>query len=64
MSQHSPSPVEPLAYRTPDACRALGIGKTKLFELLKDGTLKRVRVGTRVLVTAASLRAVAEDGAE
>jgi excisionase family DNA binding protein len=34
----------------PEACHVLGIKKTKLFELLKNGTLARRKIGKRTLV--------------
>lgn len=46
-----------------DARRATGLGRTKIDELLKNGTLKSVKVGTRRLVTIASIRALADQAA-
>ncbi|WP_018263342.1 helix-turn-helix domain-containing protein [Methylobacterium sp. WSM2598] len=45
-----------ISYTTPEACAALGIGKTKLFELLARGQIKAVKVGARLLFTDESLR--------
>jgi excisionase family DNA binding protein len=39
-----------------DACRITGIGKTKLYELLGNGTVESVVIGRRRLVKVASLR--------
>ena len=50
--------VQPLTYTVPDAIRASGIKRTKLYELIGDGRLKVTKVGRRTLVTAASLRAL------
>jgi excisionase family DNA binding protein len=47
---------EPLAYNVNDACRALGIGRTKLFELIKSGAVDGRRAGGRLLIPAESLR--------
>lgn len=39
-----------------------GLGKTKLYALMRDGHLESVRVGRRRLVKADSLRALLEKG--
>lgn len=43
-----------------DAAKALGIGKTKAYELIADGSLKQVKIGRRSVVTVESVRAFAE----
>ena len=45
----------PLLVPIPAACRRLGVGPTKLRELLSDGQLQSVHVGTRRLVVARSI---------
>lgn len=40
----------------PDAARALGIGRSKAFELCASGELQSVRIGRRRLVVAEGLR--------
>jgi excisionase family DNA binding protein len=44
----------------PAAGKALGVGRTKVFELVASGALRSVRVGRRRLVPVAELRAYAE----
>jgi excisionase family DNA binding protein len=39
-----------LAYRIDDFCRAIGLGRTKVYALIADGTLRTVVVGGRRLV--------------
>lgn len=51
---------EPLAYSITDACRVTSIGRTKLYEMLKNGTLEARRIGGRTLIPAASLRRLIE----
>ena len=51
---------EPLAYSVADACRAIGIKKTKLYALLKDGRLQARRLDGRTLIPASSLRRLIE----
>ena len=33
-----------------DLCKLLPIGRSKVYELLKNGTIKSIRVGTRILI--------------
>lgn len=57
-------PPEPLAYTIHDACRISSIGRTRLYELIKEGKLEARKVGKRTLVMAASLRRLIEEGAK
>jgi len=41
-----------------EALRATGIGRTKLYQLISEGKIEVVKIGTRSLVTTRSLRAV------
>ena len=50
----------PLAVRVSDATRLTGIGKTKLFELIADGTLETTNVGRRRLILYRSLEQLIE----
>jgi hypothetical protein len=57
--------MEPLLVNTSTARDMLGkIGKTKLFELLRDGKLDRRKCGSKTLVTLKSIEAFAEKGDE
>jgi excisionase family DNA binding protein len=40
-------------------CDALSVGRTKVYELIGDGRLETVRLGSKRLVKAASVRAFA-----
>ncbi len=46
-----------LAYRIPDACRVLGLGRTRLYALIAEGKIEARRCGGRTLIPADSLRA-------
>ena len=46
-----------------DAARSLGIGKTKLYELIGQGKLKTVKIGRRTLVKTDSIRALVNQAA-
>lgn len=47
----------PIALTTAEAARSLGIGKTKLFQLIANGTLPAIRLGGRTLVRREDLEA-------
>lgn len=53
MSGHQP--VEPICVRVNDAARMIGIGRTKLYELISAGELETVKIGSATRVTTASL---------
>lgn len=48
----------PLANKIPDACRRLGIGRTVLYELIKSGELRTIKIGTRTLIPETELQKV------
>ena len=52
------SKISPIAYKISDAARVLGVGRSSLFKLLKEGKLRRVRIGTLVLIPRESLEAL------
>lgn len=62
-SEASPFHPEVLTMSVADSCRATSLGKTQLYQLIKEGRLKVTKVGKRTLVSVASLRALVE-GAE
>lgn len=51
-------PAHALAFTVGAASELSGLGKTKLYELLRDGTLRRIKVGDRTLIGGDSLRAL------
>jgi hypothetical protein len=55
-------PIEPLTVRIPVAIQLTGIGRSKLYELIKAGDVETVKIGTATLVTMASLRRLVERG--
>ena len=48
--------VEPICVRVNDAARMIGVGRTKLYELISSGELETVKIGKATRVTIASLR--------
>lgn len=55
-------PIEPLTVRIPVAVQLTGIGRSKLYELIKSGEVETVKIGTATLVTMASLRRLVDRG--
>lgn len=58
-----PLPFEPITVRIPVAIKLTGIGRSKLYELIKSGDVETVKIGTATLVKVASLRRLTERGA-
>lgn len=56
-------PIDPLLADTETARAMLGnIGKTKLFGLLREGMLERVKLGGKTLITIESIRNLVSRG--
>ncbi len=53
----TPLPHAPLTVRIPEACHMTGIGRSKLYELIKAGEIETIKVGSSTLVTVAGLEA-------
>lgn len=54
----------PLAYRVEHFCKAIGLGKTKFYELVRDGKIKTVVVGGRRLIPADEAHRLVREGCE
>ncbi|WP_422358294.1 helix-turn-helix domain-containing protein [Qipengyuania flava] len=55
-----PQPVEPICVRVNDAARMIGVGRTKLYELISSGELETVKIGKATRITTASLHNLVE----
>ncbi|MCB2047400.1 MAG: helix-turn-helix domain-containing protein [Novosphingobium sp.] len=55
-----PQPVEPICVRVNDAARMIGVGRTKLYELIASGELESVKIGKATRITTASLYRLVE----
>ncbi len=53
-------PGAPLAYSINEASRATSLGRTRLYQLIADGTLKAVKIGNRTLIPAHALHKLIE----
>jgi excisionase family DNA binding protein len=49
--------IEPITVRVPDACRMLGIGRSKLYELIAEGEIPTLKLGSATLLPVAGIRA-------
>ena len=56
--------MDPILVSIPDAGKALGIGRSKIYELLNSGDLQTVTIGRRRLVCVESVKAFATKTAE
>ena len=43
------------SFSIPEVCQATGLGKTKLYELIKSGELKAKKIGKRTIILKADL---------
>lgn len=54
------TPVEPVLLRVSEAASLLGLGRTTLYELMKSGEIKTVRIGRAVRIPLRVVRDYAE----
>lgn len=55
-----PDSAAAISYTIPDACTVLGIGTTKIYELVQQKKIRLVKVGRRSLIPASDLRSLIE----
>lgn len=48
--------MNPYSFTIEEACRRSGIGRTKLFELLNNGSIPRRKLGRKTLILAEDLQ--------
>ncbi len=51
----APPSVEPICVKVNDAARMIGVGRTKLYELIAAGEVETVKLGKVTRITTASL---------
>ena len=49
-----------ISYTVRQACQVTGLGKSTIYDLMREGRLERVKVGRRSLITDRSLRRLIE----
>lgn len=55
---------ERISVRIPEACRLIGISRSKLYELIETGEIQTAKVGASRLILVSSLRTFVESRAE
>lgn len=53
-----------LAFRVRPFCESIGIGRTKFYELVRDGKIKTVVIGGRRLVPASEAKRLLVEGCQ
>jgi excisionase family DNA binding protein len=61
MSTSGPNPP-PLAYRVASFCKSVGIGRTKFYELVRQGKIRTVVIGGRRLIPADEVERLLREG--
>ena len=51
---------EPICVRVNDAARMIGVGRTKLYELISSGEVETIKIGKATRITTASLHRLVE----
>jgi len=51
-----------LAFTIAEACHAIGIGRSKLYELIGEGRVETRKIGSRTIIPSDSLRGLIADG--
>ena len=59
----SETALKPITVTVPTALAVTGLGRTKFYELVKEGRIRTVAIGRRTLVIFADLEKLAEAGA-
>jgi excisionase family DNA binding protein len=54
--------VEKRTLTVPEAGKALGIGRNKAYEMVKEGLLRHLRIGRRILIPKEALEALLRSG--
>ena len=49
------SPIEPICVKVNEAARMIGVGRTKLYEMIAAGDIEVIKLGKSTRITTASL---------
>lgn len=58
------APIERLAFTVAEAARSIGIGHTRMGDLVRAGRIRVVRVGKRILIPRDSLQEFLDSNSE
>ncbi len=56
--------VDKLAYQINDFSRCIGVGRTQIYNMIKNGDLRAIHVGGRTLIPASEAVRLIEGGAQ
>lgn len=54
--------MQPLVLSINETAKALGIGRSSVYALIKSGSLDAIKIGTRTLLTTESIRRLTQFG--
>ena len=55
--------IPQISYTVAQACRISGIGKTMLYDLIAQGRIDKIKIGSKTLIPAKSLHALIDTAA-
>lgn len=47
--------LNPISYSVQDAIAVTGLGRTTMYELMKSGAIKRIKIGSRTVILRSDL---------
>ncbi|HZX76165.1 helix-turn-helix domain-containing protein [Lysobacter sp.] len=55
MKKTTVSTVNPLTHQVPEACQRIGVSRTILYALIKEGEINPIKIGKRTLIPDSEL---------
>jgi len=56
--------LEPLAYQIDQFCQIIGLGRTAVYKLIKEGKIKTIRIGGRRLIPRSEALRLVKEGSQ
>lgn len=56
--------MQPISYRINDFAKAVGLSRTSIYELIKDGKLKPVKIAGRTLIPSSEAQRLITEAAQ
>jgi excisionase family DNA binding protein len=64
MDANSDSDMHVLAYRVTPFCKSIGIGRTKFYQLVREGKVRTIVIGGRRLIPRAEAERLVREGSK